>query len=135
MKTDFTTCHPAVKKVVDVDSICIQRRGGNTFTLKIVFLSQVARNVLGREFPLSRNFDVFLDRMVSYFSFCSHFPGSPVSILSDEITDFFCCFDGGDLLPASTGMNVGIGLPVCKTPYLSSDTASTHVDVSICTLK
>ena len=68
-----------------------------------------------------------------FLHFLLTFPS--LSILSDELTDFFFFyFDGGNLLPSITGMRVVIRFPVCKMPYLPYDTTSTHVDVSICTL-
>jgi N-acyl-L-homoserine lactone synthetase len=58
-----------------------------------------------------------------------------VSIVYDEMTDSFSYFNGGNLPPASTEMIVVIRFHVRTMSYQSSDTDSTHEDISICTLK
>jgi len=70
MKTDVRTRHTAVKKVVDFDSVKFKESVEIFFSLTLVFIREEARNVAGTNFPLSLNFDSFLECIDSYFSFC-----------------------------------------------------------------
>ena len=70
MKTNVRIRHTAVKKVVDFDSVSFKESVEIFFSLTLVFIRKEARKVEGTNFPLSLNFDSFLECTDSYFSFC-----------------------------------------------------------------
>jgi hypothetical protein len=89
MKRDFFTCHDAVKKLTSFKSILFRQLQGNLFLLNFVLLHQQVRNSAGINFPISQNFQHLLAHMVPNFNLCFDFSNCHMSILSDELINFF----------------------------------------------
>jgi hypothetical protein len=114
------------------------RVDGRAVPSRFVFLCTRKKtgNPRGTNFPISQNLHHLLDRMVPHSKLRCNFSECYPSVLSDELVDFLLVMLSCSSSRSTTARLIGdVRVSVHKMPHPPSDTADTHVDISIHTKK
>lgn len=125
MKLVFITHHNAAKKVTTFNSILFQQMWGNIFFGWGLCCHQQARNP-----AVSKTFHHLLDHMIPLVQSLL-----PCIYSLWWAYRYFLSLSRGSLWATTMGLTGDVSVPVLKMFHPLSDAASTHTDVSLCTLK